>query len=82
MAQLKINVTLGSLCFSSVSVPVEDQGDVGKFVFFLDYSQLKMNVTLESLGFSWVSVPVVNQCDFVKICAFHWLVFQLRINVT
>ena len=39
-------------------------------------------MTLESLGFSWVSVPVVNQCDFVKICAFHWLVSQLKINVT
>ena len=31
--QLKINVTLVSLCFSWVNVPVEDQCDLGKFVF-------------------------------------------------
>ena len=33
--QLKINVMLGSLCFSCVSVPVQDQCDFGKFVVFI-----------------------------------------------
>ena len=35
VSQLKINLTLESWCFSLVSVQVDDQYDVVKFVFFM-----------------------------------------------
>ena len=69
--QLKINVTFENLRFSWVNGPVEDQYDLGKFVFFYGLVvELKITVTLESLYFSWVSVLVEDQGDFGKFVFF------------